>query len=76
MADHPLTAYRSANGLTQEAFGKLARTSAATVSRVEARTLEPKYELLTRLVEATKGEVTANAIIAAALEPPTTSAAA
>ena len=63
-ADHPLRAYRRKHGLTQDQIAKRADTTKATVSRIEAGTFDPTFDLMRRLIAATNGAVTADACIA------------
>jgi transcriptional regulator with XRE-family HTH domain len=64
-AIHPLTAYRRRPdvNLRQAAFAKLAGTTKATISRIEAGALSPSPALMQRLVAATGGQVTAAMLV-------------
>ncbi len=62
--EHPLRAYRKKFGLSQEAVAKAADSTKATISRIEMGTLDPTFDLLRRLVAATKGAVSADELIA------------
>jgi DNA-binding XRE family transcriptional regulator len=63
-ADHPLRAWRIQHGLSQDRLAVRVDTSKATISRVEAGLLDPTFALLRRIIAATGGAVTAEAIIA------------
>lgn len=67
--DHPLRIYRRQRGLTLDAFAAAAETTGATLSRVEKGLLKPGFGLLGRLVAATAGVVTADAILKHAQRP-------
>jgi transcriptional regulator with XRE-family HTH domain len=66
MMMHPIKAYRQAHELTLAELAVRASTTRSTVSRIEAGLLNPSLDLLRRLTAAMNGEVTADAIIAAA----------
>lgn len=51
--EHPIRRYRRENGLTLDQLAKIAKTSFATISRIEARRLQPTHDLLIRLSDAT-----------------------
>lgn len=51
--EHPVRRYRRENSLTLDQLAKLVKTSFATISRIEARRLQPTHDLLIRLSDAT-----------------------
>jgi transcriptional regulator with XRE-family HTH domain len=63
---HPIKAYRRKHGLSLQTLAEKAQTTRSTLSRVEAGLIKPSFDLLDRLTGATGGEVSADAIIAAA----------
>ena len=58
--EHALHHYRLKNSLSLQAFAERARTSKATLSRIENWKSSPSGALLRRIVEATNGEVQPN----------------
>ena len=56
-AAHPLAAWRERRGLSQKRFGEMARTAASTISRIENNKMRPKPELVSRIAQATGGEI-------------------
>jgi transcriptional regulator with XRE-family HTH domain len=62
--EHPLRAYRRKHGLSQDAIAQTASTTKATISRIEAGSLDPTFDLMRRLLAATKGEISADELIA------------
>ena len=58
--EHALLAYRRKTGLTLEALAERARTSRSMLSRVEQRKALPSLGLVSRLVAATGGAVSAD----------------
>jgi len=63
-SEHPLRAYRRKHGLSQDAIAQAAATTKATISRIEAGSLDPTMDLMRRLIAATRGRVTADELIA------------
>lgn len=51
---HPLTRYRRRNGLSLNAFAARVPCTAATISRIESGSREPKVPLLRQIVAATR----------------------
>lgn len=74
MGAHPLEVWRKAAGLTQREVAERLATTAATVSRIEQRERRPSVDLIVRIVDMTGGELTADAMIAAARERPSEAA--
>ncbi|WP_093805071.1 helix-turn-helix transcriptional regulator [Stappia sp. ES.058] len=64
--EHPLKTYRTKSGLTLETLASLSNSTAATLSRIEARKQSPSLMLVQRLVLATGGCLSANDFV----EPP------
>lgn len=62
--EHPLKVYRHSRGLSLQRLAERVNTTKSTLSRVEAGLLQPSFGLLRRIVEATEGDVTADALVA------------
>lgn len=58
--EHPLRQYRERHGLSQETLASVIGTTKATVSRLEGGERAPSLEMMRKIAEATRGEVTAN----------------
>lgn len=58
-----LDEYLKQEGLTDEAFGALARLSQSSVNRLRRGEAKPSADALARIYEATGGEVTANDLL-------------
>jgi transcriptional regulator with XRE-family HTH domain len=54
---HPLAAWRERRGLSQKRFGEMARTASSSISRIENNKMGPKPELVSRIAQATGGEI-------------------
>lgn len=55
-----LREYRTAKGLTQSELAEAVGVKKATISRIENGERTPSMSLVSRICEATKGELTAN----------------
>lgn len=69
MQEHPLRTYRRQKSLSLEALADLAGTKKNSLSRIERRLQKPSFDLMRRLVDATDGEVSADALLDAGAPP-------
>jgi hypothetical protein len=56
-AAHPLAVWRDRHGLSMKKFGQMSRTTASTICRIEHNKLHPSPDLVSRIRQATRGEV-------------------
>jgi transcriptional regulator with XRE-family HTH domain len=61
--DHPLRSFRTRQAITLEAAATQIGVSSATLSRIENAKQLPSSDLLRRIAEWSKGEVTPNDIL-------------
>lgn len=63
--EHPITVYRHAQKLTQDAFGGLVGATKGMVSKWEARQVLPRAHYIVRIEDATDMQVSASDLVRA-----------
>ncbi len=58
--DHPLRAYRASKNVRIAELAAAVGVAKSTISRIENREMQPSLGLMSRLIAATGGEVSAN----------------